>query len=135
MGHPTIHYLWVAIGSGVGGMARFACTGLGTRWFGETFPWGTLFVNIAGSLLIGVLAVAIQGEGRWLGMDARALFMVGACGGFTTFSSFSLQTLNLLNDGEYLQAGANIGLSVILCLAAVWAGSAVAASITALRWT
>jgi fluoride exporter len=129
-------YLWVAIGSAAGGIARFWASGAVARLIGETFPWGTMLVNIVGSFIIGFVATLTAPDGRvFVGSTARLAIMTGFCGGFTTFSSFSLQTLNQLNDGEYLQAGANIGLSVFLCLAAVWAGSAVAASINALRWT
>ena len=117
-----MNYLWVAFGSALGGMGRYACTGLGARWFGETFPWGTLFVNVAGSLVIGVLAVVIPPDTRVLSDDARDFLMIGLCGGFTTFSSFSLQTLNLARNGEWGPAlGYTLG-SVVLCLAAVVIG-------------
>ena len=129
-------YLWIAVGSAAGGMARFWASGVVARLVGETFPWGTMVVNVVGSFIIGFIATLTAPDGRvFIGSTTRLALMAGFCGGFTTFSSFSLQTLTLLNDGEYLQAGANVGLSVVLCLAAVWAGSAVAASINALRWT
>ena len=129
-------YLWITIGSAVGGAARFWMSGVVARLVGETFPWGTMLVNIVGSFIIGFVATLTAPDGRvFIGSTARLAIMAGFCGGFTTFSSFSIQTLNLMNDGEYIQAGANIGLSVVLCLAAVWAGSAVAASFNALRWT
>ena len=129
-------YLWIAIGSAAGGMARFWASGVTARLVGETFPWGTILVNVVGSFIIGFVATLTAPDGRvFIGSTMRLAILAGFCGGFTTFSSFSLQTLNLLNDGDYLQAGANIGLSVVLCLAAVWAGSAVAASFNALRWT
>jgi len=135
-GKAVVVYLWIAVGSAAGGMARFWASGVTARLVGETFPWGTMLVNVVGSFIIGFVATLTAPDGRILmGSTMRLAILTGFCGGFTTFSSFSLQTLNLLNDGEYLQAGANIGLSVILCLAAVWAGSAVAASINALRWT
>ncbi len=131
-----IVYLWIAVGSAVGGMARFWASGVTARLIGETFPWGTMLVNVVGSFIIGFVATLTSPDGRlFVGSTTRLAIMAGFCGGFTTFSSFSIQTLNLLNDGEYLQAGANVGLSVVLCLVAVWAGSAVAASINALRWT
>jgi CrcB protein len=117
-----LNYLWVALGSALGGMGRYACTGLGTRWFGETFPWGTLFVNVAGSLVIGVLAVAIPAESRVFTDDSRDFLMIGICGGFTTFSSFSLQTLNLVRNGDWGAASAYTLASVVLCLAAVAIG-------------
>lgn len=117
-----MNYLWVALGSALGGMGRYACTGLGTRWFGETFPWGTLFVNVAGSLVIGVLAVAIPAESRVFTDDSRDFLMIGICGGFTTFSSFSLQTLNLVRNGDWGAASAYTLASVVLCLAAVAIG-------------
>jgi len=117
-----LSYIWIAIGSATGGMARYACSGLGSRWFSETFPWGTLFVNVSGSLLIGILAVTIPDDGRWLGADARALLMIGLCGGFTTFSSFSLQALNLARNGEWMAAGSYTAASLVLCIAATAIG-------------
>lgn len=69
-----------------------------------------------------------------LGTTTRQFVMIGLCGGYTTFSSFSLQTLNLMNDGEWLYAGTNIGLSIVCCLIAVWAGHLAAASLNAIRW-
>ena len=117
--------LWVALGSALGGVARYGCSGLMARTIGETFPWGTLFVNVLGSLLIGLVATVSAPEGRWLlSMEARQFLMVGVFGGFTTFSSFSLQTLNLLQDGEWLYSGVYIVGSVVLCLVGVWAGHA-----------
>ena len=95
--------------------------------FGETFPWGTLIVNVVGSFVIGLFAALTGTEGRLLvPAEGRIFVMVGLCGGFTTFSSFSLQTLNLLNDGEKLFAAANVALSVVLCLAFVWLGHSLA---------
>jgi CrcB protein len=132
----VVVYLWITIGSAVGGAARFWLSGVVARLVGETFPWGTMLVNVIGCFVIGFVATLSAPDGRlFIGSTARLALMAGLCGGFTTFSSFSLQTLNLINDGEYLQAGANIGLSVVLCLAATWAGSAVAATLNAPRWT
>ncbi len=117
--------VWIAIGSGIGGLARYWCSGIIARHFGETFPWGTLVVNVAGSFLIGLVAISTGPDGRWLiGTAARQFILVGIFGGFTTFSSFSLQTLNLIHDGEWLPAAANIVLSVVLCLFGVWLGHA-----------
>lgn len=128
-------YIWIAVGSAAGGVARYWCSGVVARLIGETFPWGTFVVNVLGSFVIGFVATLTAPDGRvFIDSTARLAIMAGFCGGFTTFSSFSIQTLNLLNDGEFLYAGANIGLSVILCLVAVWAGSALAVSINALRW-
>jgi CrcB protein len=128
-------YLWVALGSALGGAARFFCTGLAARLFGETFPWGTLFVNVLGSFVIGFFATITGPDGRiFAGTAARQFVMAGILGGFTTFSSFSLQTLNLANDGEWLQAGGNVVGSVVLCLVAVWLGHLLALSLNALKW-
>jgi CrcB protein len=119
-------YLWVAIGGALGSVARFWLNGMisSTR-FGETFPWGTLAINVSGSFVIGVIGAFVIPEGR---MDSQSrafatqFLMIGICGGYTTFSSFSLQTLNLLRDREWLYAGGNVVLSVVLCLVAVWLG-------------
>jgi CrcB protein len=118
-----LNYLLVALGSALGGVARYGASGMVARWFGETFPWGTLLVNVVGSFAIGMFATLTGTEGRWLvPAAARTFFMIGICGGFTTFSSFSLQTLNLARDGEWLFAGLNILGSVALCLIFVWLG-------------
>jgi fluoride exporter len=128
-------YFWIAAGSALGGIARFWCSGVIARAFGETFPWGTLIVNVSGSLLIGIIAALTGPDGRiFLGSTTRLALMAGFCGGYTTFSSFSLQTLSLVQDGEWWLAGANIALSVVACLVAVWAGYAFASSINALKW-
>jgi CrcB protein len=123
-------YLWVALGSALGGVARYACSGWVAQRFGETFPWGTIAVNVVGSFLIGLVATVTGPDGRLLVPGyTRDFVMLGVFGGFTTFSSFSLQTLSLARDGEWLGAGLNIVLSVVVCLVAVWAGHGVALAI------
>ena len=126
-------YIWVALGGALGSAARYGISGFVAGRFGETFPWGTLIVNVSGSFLIGALAAFSGPDSRWIGTitfgrwalgpsDFRQLLMMGVCGGYTTFSSFSLQTLNLVRDREWLYAGGNALLSVVLCLVAVWLG-------------
>jgi CrcB protein len=123
-------YFWIFLGSGLGGVARFGASGFVARHFGETFPWGTLLVNVTGSFIIGCFATLTGTEGRWLvAPTTRQFVMIGVCGGYTTFSSFSLQTLSLARDGEWLKAGANSVLSFLLCLAAVWLGHLLAANL------
>jgi CrcB protein len=125
-----MNYLWVAIGGALGSAARYWCSGVVANWFGESFPWGTIIVNVLGSFIIGLFATLTAPDGRlFVASEARVFVMVGLCGGYTTFSSFSLQTLNLARDGEWLGAGANVVLSVVLCLLAVWIGHAAAVAI------
>ena len=127
-------YLWIAAGSALGGMARYACSSLVAGWFGQAFPWGTLIINVLGSFVIGFFAALTGPDGRVLAPgDVRQFVMVGVCGGYTTFSSFSLQTLTLAQDGAFVRAGLNVGASVVLCLIAVWIGWAAAASLNALK--
>jgi fluoride exporter len=124
-----MNYVWVAIGSALGGMARYWCSGIAATLIGEWFPWGTLIVNVVGSLVIGTMAALSAAEGPFLiKPELRVFVMVGLCGGYTTFSSFSLQTFELIKEGEWLWAGANCVLSVALCLAAVWLGYATIAA-------
>ncbi|HTY86149.1 MAG TPA: fluoride efflux transporter CrcB [Candidatus Acidoferrum sp.] len=116
-------YLWVAIGGALGSVSRYWLSGFVATRVGETFPWGTIVINVTGSFIIGLFASLTGPEGRWLVPSTfRTFFMVGICGGYTTFSSFSLQTLNLANEGEWARAGLNVLLSVTLCLAGVWLG-------------
>ena len=118
-------YLWVALGSALGGVARHWCSGVAARLWGESFPWGTIIVNVAGSFVIGLFATLTAPDGRVAASsEARLFVMVGLCGGYTTFSAFSLQSLVLARAGEWIGLGMNIGLSVVLCLAAVWLGHA-----------
>jgi CrcB protein len=128
-------YLWIAIGSALGGMGRYWCSGMAARLFGETFPWGTLIVNVVGSFIIGFFATLTGPDGRvYVNSVARQFVMIGICGGYTTFSSFSIQTLNLMQDGEWVRAGSNIGFSVVLCLVAVWLGYLLATSLNSMKW-
>jgi len=131
LANSLVIYLWIALGSALGGVARYWCSGVAARLVGETFPFGTLFVNVTGSFLIGLFATLTGPDGRiFAGSTMRQFVMLGILGGFTTFSSFSLQTLNLVQDGEVLQAGGNIVASVIFCLVAVWLGHVLALSIS-----
>jgi fluoride exporter len=118
-------YLWVALGGALGSVARFWVNGVISAKLGATFPWGTLAVNVTGSFVIGLIGALAIPEGR-MDSSSRAFvtqfLMLGVCGGYTTFSSFSLQTLNLLRERELLYAGGNVVVSVVLCLVAVWLG-------------
>lgn len=127
-------YLWVALGGALGSVARFGCSGFVATHVGETFPWGTLLVNASGSLLIGFFATLTGPDGRWLASSGtREFVMIGLCGGYTTFSSFSLQTLSLVQEGQWFRAGANVLASVAVCLVAVWLGHILALSLNALK--
>ncbi len=123
-------YLWIALGSALGGAGRYWCSGVIARHIGETFPWGTLFVNVLGSFLIGLVATLSEPDGRLL-MSAtmRQFFMFGVFGGFTTFSSFSLQVLNLVRDGQWVPASLYVLASVAFCLLGVWLGHALGIAI------
>lgn len=121
---------WVALGGALGSAARYWCSGLVARLIGEGFPWGTLLVNVLGSLIIGFFATITGTEGKWLVSGSiRQFVMVGVLGGFTTFSAFSLQTLVLFEQGEWLRAAGNVLGSILLCLAAVWIGHMAAVAV------
>jgi protein CrcB len=116
-------YLYIALGGAIGSVARAWMANAVVRMLGPHFPWGTICINILGSFIIGFFGALTASDGRFSAHpDARAFVMVGICGGFTTFSSFSLQTLDLARDGKLGAAFANIALSVILCLVAVTLG-------------
>jgi CrcB protein len=118
------------VGSALGGAFRYWCSGAAARLIGETFPWGTLIVNVVGSFVIGLFFTLTGPDGRFfVSSNMRVFVMVGLCGGYTTFSSFSLQTLNLIRNGELLHAGANVVASVLLCMLAVWLGHIAAAQV------
>lgn len=118
-----LSYLLVAAGSAIGGTLRFWLAALITDATAATFPWGTLVINITGSVVIGFFSTLTGTDGRYLvPIEWRNFVMVGICGGYTTFSSFSLQTLSLAQGGNYVSAAANVVGSVILCLLGVWIG-------------
>jgi fluoride exporter len=122
-------YLWIALGGALGSMARFWLAAFVAAIMGPQFPWGTILINILGSFVIGFFATFTGPEGQIVAsFNARAFVMVGICGGFTTFSAFSLQTLDLARESHWLQAGGNVVLSVVLCLLAVWAGHLLASA-------
>jgi CrcB protein len=127
-------YFWIALGSGLGGVARFALSGLIAHRLGETFPWGTLVVNVSGSFVIGFFATLTGPDSRFLvGSTARQFVMTGILGGYTTYSSFSLQTLTLARESDWLRAGANTTGTFVLCFLAVWLGHLCATWINTLK--
>jgi CrcB protein len=116
-------WLVVALGSAVGGVARYGVGLLVARAVGAAFPWGTLLINVLGSFVIGFYGALTVADGPMpASPEWRAFVMVGFCGGFTTFSSFSLQTVDLLQAGETVAAALYIAGSVMLCVAGAFFG-------------
>jgi CrcB protein len=113
--------VFIALGGAVGAILRYGASIGIYSLFGRGFPYGTLFVNVFGSLLMGVLTVMLL-ERLDIGAEWRAAVLVGLLGSFTTFSTFSIETLYLLEQGESMRAVVNMVLSVLLCLVAVWFG-------------
>jgi fluoride exporter len=126
--------LWIFLGGGLGSLARWWASDFVAERVGQTFPWGTLIVNVTGSFIIGLFATLTGPEGRLMAPASfRQFFMLGVCGGYTTFSSFSLQTLNLAEDAQWFRASGNVVLSVVLCLVGVWLGHALALAINSTK--
>ncbi len=120
-------YLLVALGGAAGSVGRYACGLAASRLWGDAFPVGTLLINILGSFVITFFGTLTAPDGPLpASFELRLLVMVGVCGGFTTFSSFSLQTLMLMRGGQWSAAVANMLLSVGACLAAAAAGQVIA---------
>ncbi len=124
--------LWyVALGSALGGVGRWLLAGAVQR-LSPTFPVGTLAVNVAGAFLLGVV-LRFSLASPDVSPEVRTFLAIGVCGGFTTFSTFSWETLSLLEEGAWARAGANVALSVFLCLAAVAIGAAAGRQLFELR--
>lgn len=113
--------LAIAVGGAVGAVLRFWMSNGVYSLMGRSFPYGTLAVNVLGSLLMGFLYVLLMDK-LSLGPQWRAALLIGLLGAFTTFSTFSIETLNLMEEGEIIKALINVVLSVVLCLAAAWLG-------------
>jgi len=116
--------IFVFIGGGFGALARYVLAGWVQQSSGSGFPWGTMTVNVAGSMLIG-LVLSLSTRALWITPQLRILLATGFLGGFTTFSTFSYETFSLLQDGELTFAGLNIAGTVIACLVGTWAGISV----------
>lgn len=127
-------YIAVGLGSALGSAARFLCSLGLLALFGEGFPWGTLAVNVVGSFVIGFFATMTEPDGRLFVRPAtRQFVLAGLCGGFTTFSMFSLETIRLVEAGRPALAITNVGVSVLLWLVAVWLGSRLAQRLNRLK--
>ncbi|WP_456416589.1 fluoride efflux transporter CrcB [Thiolapillus sp.] len=113
--------LAIAAGGALGALMRYWVSTATYAWLGRGFPWGTLAVNVLGSFLMGVLYILLL-ERLSSGPEMRAFLLIGFLGAFTTFSAFSMETLNLLEDAQFGKALLNAGGSVIVCVAAAWLG-------------
>jgi CrcB protein len=121
-------YLIIAVGGAIGSMGRYWISGLVAERWGETLPWGTLVVNSTGSLLIGfIFGITAPGSRFLAPVGFREFFMIGICGGYTTFSSFSLQSLQMLQEGEWARAAAYTAIALLTSFIGVWLGFTLAA--------
>ena len=111
-------YLIVALGSGIGGMLRYYISDIVQKYSSSLFPYGTLTVNIIGSFIIGLVLFYLDSI-KLISSEMRLFLTVGLCGGLTTFSTFSYETIKLIQDSEFLLAGTNILLNVFVTLLAV----------------
>ena|ERR1700683_3854967 len=130
-------YLVIGLGGALGSMLRFGVGSLidtNMQKTDQIFPWGTIVVNVTGCFVIGFIFTISTGEGRLLLSPlTRSFITIGILGGYTTFSSFSWQTLALAQDGQWWGAAANVLLSVVLCLVGVWLGAMLAGSLNQMR--
>jgi CrcB protein len=128
-------YLLIALGGALGSVARYGMNSfISAQAQATMFPWGTLIVNVSGSFIIGFFYTITEPAGRLpASPNIRQFFMTGICGGYTTFSSFSLQTLHLAREGEWLRAGTNTVGSVVSCLIAVWLGHLLASYLNQMK--
>jgi len=125
-----LNYLWVGLGGALGSIARFWASRWIAQNLSDALPWGTLIVNVSGSFAIGLFATYAGPDARWLvSPSARLFFMTGICGGYTTFSAFSLQTFELAREGKWSYAAAYTVLSFALCIIAVWIGHVAATAL------
>ena len=118
-------YLWIALGAVVGASARYFISGYIARSFATSFPYGTLFINVTGSLLLGFFLI-LAGERMLLDPRWRFLIAIGFCGSYTTFSSYAFESFAYMEQGQWLLVAVNVVASNALCLAAVVAGAAIA---------
>lgn len=116
-------YLLIALGGALGSVSRHWLSSVLYPTPAGAFPWATFWVNVSGCLAIGFFATISGPGGRhFTSSEARLFFMTGVCGGFTTFSAFGLQTVNLLRSGDWPRAGAYVVASVVVCVLSVWVG-------------
>ena len=121
-------YLIIAIGGAIGSMGRYWISGMVAERWGESLPWGTVVVNSTGSLLIGfIFGITAPGSRLLAPVGFREFFMIGICGGYTTFSSFSLQSLQMLQEGEWLKAALYSAVALLTSFVGVWLGFTFAA--------
>jgi CrcB protein len=120
-----VQVLLIGIGGFVGSIARHLLSGAVQSATAATFPYGTLAVNVLGCLVIGALSELADAR-AFLSSDARALLIIGCLGGFTTFSAFGNETMNLVRDSDWIRAAANVAAHVVLAIGAVWLGRAAA---------
>ncbi len=121
LGMTTLGWFAIALGGALGATTRFAMSHQVYQWFGREFAWGTLSVNVLGSFVMGLVAVLLVQKFD-VSSEWRAFVMVGFLGAFTTFSTFSYETLQYIEIGEINKAFINIAVSIVTCLIAVWAG-------------
>lgn len=117
-----INIILIFLGSGLGAIGRYGVSNYTHSLLGRNFPYGTLVVNASGSFLMGILFIFILERCDGLAPQLRAFLFIGFLGGYTTFSSFSIETLNLLESGAWLAASLNILLNLILCILLAWLG-------------